>query len=427
MKKPLIDIAIIGGGAAGLMAAIYASSQQPTANIVIFDGAKKLGAKILVAGGGRCNVTHEKISPKDYAGSTSNAIKKILGRFDEKKIVDFFEQRGVPLKTEGTGKLFPTSDKASDVLNALINSCLNNKVSIETQHRISKISKNDFFEIITTKDTRYHAQRVIVATGGKSLPKTGSDGFGYTLVEKFGHQLTPLILPALVPLCLEDNPCINENSGISFKATLTLQQSDGKPIISFTNNLLCTHFGISGPLALDISRYYLEAIAKQDSVELRLNFLPDLTQDQLLNMLLKPAEKRNLGTLLQQFLPNKLVYSLMALCDIPAHTKCQGLSKQKRNLLLQKLYQMALTVTTSRGFKYAEVTAGGVPLSQLELSTLESRHQSGLYLCGEILDVDGRIGGFNFQWAWASGYTAGVAAANSLAKTEISRLSDPID
>lgn len=415
MKTADIDIAIIGGGAAGLMAAIWAAKHAPNANILILDGAKKLGAKILVAGGGRCNVTHTKVNAHDYAGSSRNSIKKILGRFTEQQTVDFFEQLGVPLKTEATGKLFPISDSANDVLQALLNACRAHQVDIKTRHRVCAIAvHDDVFHIQTENDVHFNAKRVIIATGGKSLPKTGSDGFGYHLCQQLGHTLSEYIFPALVPLCLPSNDALCQLTGISFKATLSLQRSSGKVLVAFTNDVLCTHFGLSGPAALDISRYYLDACQRGETVQLMLNMLPHFAREQLEMQLLNAQEKRFLDTVLQQHLPNRVVTTLLSESEINKHTRCQELGRKKRQKLLTLIYQRPLAIDGNRGFTYAEVTAGGIALTETMLATLESRKQQGLYLCGEILDVDGRIGGFNFQWAWASGYTAGIAAAQSL-------------
>ena len=401
------DVVIIGAGAAGLMAGIWAGRTNPNRRIVLLDGANKLGAKILVAGGGRCNVTHDQVDASAYAGASRNAINKVLRRFDVPQTVRFFDEIGVPLKREETGKLFPVTDSARTVLNALLDEARGVHVRLQCPRRVEYVERVDDAFVIGGSWGEIRSDKVVLATGGRSLPKTGSDGYGYSLVKSLGHTLTPRIFPALVPLTLPRDHFICSLSGVTVWATLDLRAPSGKKLQSFTNSTLCTHFGLSGPSVLDISRYYLAAQFDDPGARLTINWLPGSTAESV------DAELRALGrsTVLRRYaeaLPERLLRALCAEAGVDATTPGDQITRERRRALARTFTEMPLPITGNRGFTYAEVTAGGVPLSELRLETMESRLCPGLYLCGEICDVDGRIGGYNFQWAWSSGYVVGI-------------------
>ncbi len=406
------DVAIVGGGAAGLFAAIWAARTNADRRIVILDGAKRIGAKILIAGGGRCNVTNEKVTPADFCGSSPNAIKKVLGRFTQPQTVELFAELGVRLKREPTGKLFPTTDKARTVLDAMLAEIDRLGVKIFLNHRVENIrppsatDDNPQLEI-TGPWGHLVAPKVILATGGKSVPQTGSDGHGLEIVRRLGHELTPKIFPALVPLQLAEGDPLKQLSGISLPVLLQLTESSGKRIESVRGDLLLTHKGLSGPAVLDISRHWLAA-RDERRVRLTARWLPDLTEETL-QADLQALQRRTVRSYLREHLPDRLVDHLLAYAELSPEQTGVDLKKDQRKNLVRAVCDYPLQVSGTLGFKVAEVTAGGVPLSQIELKTMQSRACSGLHLCGEICDVDGRIGGFNFQWAWASGYVAGVS------------------
>lgn len=417
-----IDLAIIGAGAAGLMAVIWAGRTAREGHaplkIVALDGAKRLGAKILVAGGGRCNVTHDVVSERDYAGASANAIRKVLGRFDVPRTIDFFRALGVTLKREETGKLFPTTDDAHTVLNALLDATHQAGADIVHPWRVASVRHDaDGFLIEPEGEpTTLRARRLILATGGMALPKTGSDGFGYSLARSLGHSITPHIFPALVPLTLPKDHWLTTLSGITLPTTIELRAGTNRRLASFTDSTLLTHFGLSGPSVLDISRHFTAARYADASARLVLNWLPGESLESL-DAKLRDLTKGSAGRFLCERLPERVA---RALCEnaavdfsAPAHT----LTRERRRALADLACETPLPVTGDRGFTHAEATAGGVPLKEVHLDTMESRVCPGLHLCGELLDVDGRVGGYNFQWAWASGYTAGVGAARALAST----------
>lgn len=419
---PRHDIAIIGAGAAGLFATVFAGREaELNASIIAFDGAKKIGAKILIAGGGRCNVTHDVVRPVDYASgpsSSRNAVKKILKSFTVEETIDFFRGRGVELKREDTGKLFPTTDRARTVLNALLEACYEADAKLLTEHRVTGIDRLDDARgfRITTSQGEYTATRVVLSTGGLALPKTGSDGFGYRLAKSLGHTVTPT-WPALVPLLLPQNHWLTALKGIAVDAELSLAGPTGKVIHRQTGAVLLTHFGLSGPAAMDISRHFGGDFA-DDKKTLTANLLPSHTFESLEAELLEQTQthpRRTVLQVVQPYFPERLAVALVqhgAFLD--SAMPLSQLPKDDRRTLVRTLTALPLPVKADRGYEYAEVTAGGVPLSEVNLSTMESRVCPGLHLAGEILDVDGRIGGYNFQWAWCTGRLAGLGAAKAL-------------
>ncbi|MCA9472234.1 MAG: NAD(P)/FAD-dependent oxidoreductase [Nitrospirales bacterium] len=418
------DLAIIGAGAAGLAAAIFSAETQPGLKVVLVDSAKSLGAKILVSGGGRCNVTNATVTPKDFH-APSRIVERILKRFDEHRTVQWFESMDVSLKQEPTGKIFPVMNKARTVLNALLSRCGALGVQIKTNHRVhSVIKRSQCFAVQTTCGV-ITARRVIMATGGKSLPKTGSDGSGWDIVRQLGHTVTACY-PALVPLVLSDIFFHKTLSGISHQCAVTTRVQN-RVIDRRSGSLLWTHFGVSGPVVMDASRFWVKAHQAGDGPVLSISFFPEHTFAEVEQWLLPKSRSKNLASHLSTHLPHRVAVTLdeYVADQIAPHStisdrsKVTGfplneLSRQTRRTISHALTDLTLPVVDSRGWNHAEVTAGGVPLSEINVSTMESRRQPGLYLIGEILDCDGRIGGFNFQWAWSTGHIAGCHAAKMI-------------
>jgi predicted Rossmann fold flavoprotein len=383
------------------MAGIWAG--RAGAKVLLLDGAAKLGAKILVAGGGRCNVTHDEVSPAAYAGSSPNAIKKVLRRFDVPETTNFFKELGVSLKREATGKLFPTTNKAQTVLDALLRGVQEAGAVIWHPTRVEEVAMQEGGFRVSGEWGSVAAKRVILTTGGRSLPKSGSDGGGYTIAQALGHSLTERIFPALVPLTLPKDHFIPTLSGLTLPTTLTVLA--GKHRFAFTDSTLCTHFGLSGPAVLDISRYYQAALLEKNTTALHLNWMPGYTPESI-DAELQTLGKRTPLRWLTDHLPERLAKALVTASGATS----PNLTRLQRQSLVQHISDLPLPITGNRGYNYAEVTAGGIPLNQLQLDHMESKSCPGLYLAGEICDVDGRIGGYNFQWAWSSGYVAGISA-----------------
>ncbi len=410
----IYDILTVGAGAAGLMATIFAGRGAPQdSRVAVVDGAKKIGAKVLVSGGGRCNVTHDVVTPDDYAGANRNQIAKVLRSFSVEATADFFRDLGVNLKREDTGKLFPTTDRAGTVLDALLNAVEDAGAEILTEHRVESVRREPDHFIVSTSQGDLHTRKLILATGGKSLPKTGSDGHGYALAKTLGHTVTKTT-PALVPLVLTKGHWLTTLSGLTLEVELSVVSGTGKVLHRQPGSMLLTHFGLSGPAPMDISRHWIAARATDKDAGLQANFLPgkrfDQVDDELLALTQTHGKTAILNTLAGH-LPKRLTEALVTRgAAIDPTTPMAQLGKPHRRAVAQALTALPLSVERDRGYLFAEVTAGGVPLNELDLATMASRTCPGLYLCGEILDVDGRIGGYNFQWAWCSGRLAGMTA-----------------
>ena len=405
------DLVVVGAGAAGLFAAIHAG--RAGARVIALDGARVIGAKILVAGGGRCNVTHHAVDEKAYAGSTPGAIRTVLRKFTVEDTVRFFEAYGVELKREDTGKLFPTTDDAHTILNALLQAARDAGVDLRFPRLVTRLERHADGGFLVTGDWgEIRAPRVVLSTGGKALPKSGSDGGGYDFARALGHTVSDRVYPALVPLILPGTHALRALSGLTLPATLSLRSGTGKVMKEFTNSLLCTHFGLSGPCALDISRYWRDAVCDDSLAGLFANFIPNEREDTLDAKLLA-SKAANAVAFLRDFVPERLARTLCEVARVDPAASLRQLTRDQRKALARAACALPLSVEGDRGFTYAEVTMGGVPLSEVKLDTMESRVCPGLHLAGEILDVDGRIGGFNFQWAWATGFLAGGAAGSA--------------
>jgi predicted Rossmann fold flavoprotein len=407
------DLVIVGGGAAGLAAAIAAGAHAGSRRVVLLDGAKSLGAKILVSGGGRCNVTHETVTAADFFGNR-RIIKNVLAAWTVQQTVEWFGGMGVELKCEPGGKLFPVSDNARTVLNALVDRCRALHVDIRTGRRVDGIERSDGGFLVRASGEPITARSVILAAGGRSLPKSGSDGSGYELARSLGHSVTSTV-PALVPLILHETMFHNTLSGLSQQVTLTTVV-DRKPVDVRSGSLLWTHFGVSGPAVMDASRFWTLAREEGVRADVYVNLLRDWTADAARHWLITQAAanpRRSIAKMLAVAVPERLAEAVCASHEVDAGLASAQLPRAQRERLIAALTRLPLPVTTDRGWNYAEVTAGGVPLDEINYRTMESKFVPGLYVIGEMLDCDGRIGGYNFQWAWATGYVAGCAAVAS--------------
>ena len=408
-----IDVAIVGAGAAGLATAIFTLQQQPGVRLALLDGARRPGAKILVSGGSRCNVTNSVVSEADFSGGRPSIIRTILRAFPVAETVAFFGDIGVPLHEEAGGKLFPDSNRSRDVLDALLNEFTRCGSQVMSDHRVLEVAAAPWGYLLTTAGGEVRSRAVVLATGGLSLPKTGSDGGGYEMARRFGHTIVPTT-PALAPLLLSDAAGIHaELSGVSQHAGLELRVN-GRVQKRTSGSMLWTHFGISGPAVLDMSRHWLRARANGNAPELFASLSPDDTFETLETRWIALARQQpriSIQTSLTTMLPAALGSAITGRLAIAKTLRLSDLSREDRRRLVHAILALPLGVTDSRGYNFAEATAGGVDLSEIEPSTMESRKCGGLYLVGEILDVDGRIGGFNFQWAWSTARVAARALA----------------
>lgn len=412
------DVAIVGAGAAGLATAVFLARDCGSASVLLLDGAKRIGAKILVSGGGRCNVTNVRVTPGDFYGGNPNVVRRILTAFDENQTWSFFEQLGVCLHEEEYGKLFPDTNEAQTVLDALLREVRRLGVALSAGHRVTAIAPAEagFALHVDTGAAQLtvRASVVVLATGGQSLPKTGSDGLGYELARSLGHSIV-LTTPALDPLVLDGGFHVGL-SGISHEVTFTLSSRGAKPV-RISGPMLWTHFGMSGPAALDVSRFWNRADCEDRAPVLSANFAGGAAFGDVDQWLVSVACERGtatLASLLHRWVPMRVASALCTYAGCADVASANQLTRDQRRALVHALVHWPVPVRRTRGYSFAEVTAGGIPLAELNPSTLESRVRPGLYVVGEIADVDGRIGGFNFQWAWSSGFVAGTAIARRL-------------
>ncbi|MEO8361804.1 MAG: NAD(P)/FAD-dependent oxidoreductase [Vicinamibacteria bacterium] len=421
-SRDAISVTIVGGGAAGLATAIFVArflAERSDATgaprrIVLLDGARTLGAKILVAGGSRCNVTNAHVEAADFWRGGSSFVKQVLRAFPVADTIAFFEEMGVELKQEPLGKMFPITNKSRTVLDALLREAHRLGIEIQTSVRVTGLRRGPNAWIVETSAGEISTKHVVLATGGLSLPKTGSDGVGYTLARAAGHLLVPTV-PALEPLILGGD-FHAALSGIAHDAAIRISRH-GEKTVDVRGSLLWTHFGISGPLPLNASRFFRRAKSEGANVSMTLSFVPDLDPSAVEAHLIAAAQDRphhNVTT--EIFRAFGLIQSValrLVTTAIGQDEPLSRLSKDKRRALVSALTAFPLNVIGGRGYNFAEVTSGGVSIDEVNPKTMESRLAPGLYFVGEILDVDGRIGGFNFQWAWSTGRVAGRAIAKA--------------
>jgi hypothetical protein len=412
------DLLVIGGGAAGLATAIFAARAEPRLTVRIVDSARRLGAKILVSGGSRCNVTNRVVTERDYWGGSRRFVSHVLRAFPADRAAEFFAAIGVVLHDEEDGKLFPDSNRSRTVLDALLDEASRLRVTIDTSQRVNdvrRLSGESGCFVVSTEQRAYRARAVVLATGGRSLPKSGSDGFGYELAARLGHTVVDTT-PALAPLLL-DGAAHAALSGIALPVSLTLT-AGAERLVRLDGALLWTHFGASGPVVLNMSRHWLRARLQGRTVRLFVNVCPGESFESMESWWRREERERPTvlaRTVLSTRLPNAVALAWLERAGLAADVTMAHVPRESRRALIHALIEAELVVRDSRGYGYAEVTAGGVRLDEVDSATMESRVCRGLYLTGEILDVDGRLGGFNFQWAWSSGYVAGCAIARATA------------
>jgi predicted Rossmann fold flavoprotein len=412
-----VDVVIVGAGAAGLATAIFTRRLNRGCVVVLLDGARRPGAKILVSGGNRCNVTNARVTEHDFYGGSAGAIRQVLRALPVSQTVAFFSEIGVPLHEEDHGKLFPDSNRSREVLNALLNESARVGVDRRDDHRVNGVERGQDGFTVHTSHGPITAARVVLATGGQSLPRSGSDGAGYRIAESLGHTIVPPV-PALVPLLLDPAGPLDfaAMSGVSHDAEIVVWR-DGRAADRLTGALLWTHFGISGPLALNVSRHWTRGEADSRPVQLTLGCLPGRTfeeADEAIRSAVAARPRASTHGVLEGWLPAAVARAVAACAGVDPALGVSSLERDARRRLAHALTALPLPVVGTRGYNVAEVTAGGVVLGEVSPRTMESRRCPGLFLTGEILDVDGRIGGFNFQWAWASAFTAARALSRDV-------------
>ena len=401
------DVIILGAGAAGLMAALRTA--ELGRRVLLLEKNRKAGVKILMSGGTRCNITHATTNRGivEAFGPPGKFLHSALASHGVNESIHFFEAEGVQTKVEETGKIFPVSNKATDVLNALLNRLQRSGAELSLSEPVLDLSKKENSFLVTTRNRQLICQRVILTTGGQSYPGSGTTGDGYRWARQFGHTIvTPR--PALVPVTVTA-PWVKALRGITMPDVEAQIVENGKKRIRKRGSLLFAHFGLSGPLMLDISRV-ISGHSQPNKLSLRIDFLPNHSEDDWAQILLKESQlagKKSLVGVLGQFLPKRLAETLLTNCGQDPTRKAAELSKALRHQLVQAVKRMTIPVQGTLGFEKAEVTAGGISLKEVDSRDMQSKLIPGLYFAGEILDLDGPIGGYNFQAAWSTGWLAG--------------------
>lgn len=401
------DVLVIGAGAAGLMAAIHAAERGK--RVLLLEKNRKPGVKILMSGGTRCNITHacDNRGIVEAFGPNGKFLHSALASFGVQDAIDFFEAEGVATKVEETGKIFPVSNRALDVLNALLNRLKRSGATLGLGEPASSLRlMNEGFEVVTPSRT-LQILKIILTTGGQSYPGCGTRGDGYAFVERMGHTIIPP-KPALVPITLQ-LAWVAELRGVTLADVSIKVLEQGKVLLSRRGGFLFAHFGLTGPAPLDVSKA-ITRHANPSMLELEIDFLPAMREaafDELLKNESLASGKKQLAVVLSELLPRRLCDSLLVQSGQPVDRRAAGLSKVERAKLVAMVKRLQLPVKGTLGFEKAEVTSGGVSLDEVDSRTMASKLVPNLYLAGEILDLDGFIGGYNFQSAWSTGWLAG--------------------
>ena len=406
---PPYDVAVIGAGAAGMLAAARVAERGK--RVVLLEKNNKAGVKILMSGGARCNLTQatDRRGIIEAFGSQGSFLHSALAALGPDELIALFAAEGVPTKVEATGKVFPVSDRALDVRDALLRMLRRGGAEIRLNQAVTALAQGAAGFVISTIHAEIPVEKVILTTGGQSYPGCGTTGDGYAWARQFGHAIVPP-RPALVPL-RSPSHWVHELSGVTIPDVRIqiLGRESNKPLAERCGSFLFTHFGLSGPAPMNVSR----AITKNPDApgwQAVCDFVPATSREKLLEKLAHEAAvggKRAISAVLGEWLPRRLAEALITESEIALDHRVAELSKPQRNKLVAAVKQQAIPLSGSLGFKKAEVTAGGVELAEVDSRTMQSKLVPGLFLAGEILDLDGPIGGYNFQAAFSTGWLAG--------------------
>lgn len=413
LKGEVMDkIFVIGGGAAGIMAAISAAQQG--GQVTIFEKMPTIGKKILITGKGRCNLTNSCEMTdfiKNIPGNGS-FLHSSFRSWSNLDMIDFLSQNGLETKIERGGRVFPISDKASDVVETLKKVLVQNKVEVRTGQSVKKIIVKEHQVIgLETNEQKLFADKIIVATGGASYPATGSSGDGYRLAVNLGHTIVPL-KPSLIPLEVAEE-WIGDLQGLSLKNIQSSIVTEGKKIAEEFGEMLFTHYGLSGPTVLTLSNIVAELLLNKKQVFFEINLKPALTEEMLDKRIQRDFEKyarKQFKNSLSDLLPAKMIEVMIDLSHIDPDKPCHQITKVERSRLAYLLQHLTFEITKTRPLSEAIVTAGGVNVKEINPKTMESKLIQGLFFAGEVIDIDGVTGGFNLQAAFSTGYVAGQNA-----------------
>jgi len=404
-------VVVIGGGPAGMMAAGKAGEKNT--NVLLLERKRKLGVKLLITGKGRCNLTNSESDLKEFSkkfGKNGRFLLPALYNFGSKEIMKFMESRGVPIKIERGGRVFPQSDKAQDVLNTLISYLKGGGVEVKTETSVKDIIfENKSIQAVKLFDnTKIQANKYILATGGMAHPETGSTGDGYSWLKKMGHtMITPR--PALTPILVKQK-WIRDLEGLSLKNVKINIYQENKRKLSAFGEALFTDNGLTGPIIINMSKD-IGVLLDSGDVYLKIDFKPGLNFKQLdkrIQQDFKKNGRKMFKNCLNELLPSKLIPTIIKLSGVSPNKRVSNVTKQEKQVLLHLLKELTFEISHLGGFKRAMVTAGGVDLKEVNPQTMKSKIVNNLYFAGEILDIDGPSGGYNLQNCWSTGVLAGL-------------------
>lgn len=405
-----MKVVVVGGGAAGMMAAIHAASLGN--KVVLLEKNEKLGKKIYITGKGRCNVTNAADIETVFNNIKHNSkfMYSSLYGFDNNMVYSFFEENGCPLKIERGDRVFPVSDHASDIIKALTKALADNKVDVRLNTQVKELitKEDEAVGVLLKSGEKLMADKIILATGGFSYQTTGSNGEGYKMAESLGHTIKTL-RPSLVPIVTGET-WVPDLQGLSLKNVELKLVNDKKVLYKELGEMLFTHFGISGPLVLSASSVYCDELEKNSNCMIYIDLKPGLSVEQLDKRLLKDFDEnknKHFKNSLDELLPQKLIPVIVKLSEIEPDKQVNEVSKEERKRLLELLKALPVTPVGLRGFNEAIITRGGINIKEINASTMESKLIKNLYFAGEMIDVDALTGGFNLQIAWSTGYLAG--------------------
>lgn len=405
----MANVIVIGGGAAGMVAAGRAAEKGHTVHL--YEKNDRLGKKIYITGKGRCNITNDSDIDTHLNNVAGNPYFMYSAYYtlDSQATKQFFHKLGLQTKTERGNRVFPVSDKAGDVVKALQKYLKQNHVNVHINTAVKELlfEQNCIKGITLCNGKKVYSDAVIVCTGGLSYPGTGSTGDGYNMAKTTGHTVTKLY-PSLVPLKAKQNWC-EQLMGLSLKnCAICVKNQKGKTVYKDFGEMLFTHFGVSGPMILTASRYIIKDLQNQN-FNIEIDLKPALDEKALDNRILRDFQKysnRDFRNALDDLLPQKMIPVMILLTEIPENKKVHDITKEERKRIIKQIKHMTITVYAAKGFDEAVITCGGVCVDEIDPSTMESKKIKGLYFAGEVLDVDAYTGGFNLQIAFSTGYTA---------------------